>query len=227
MANAKATVDSILAALAAPFHPDAVRWRVPRNTVGEQVRSHKRLGRAFAYLDARAVTDRLNATLAGRWSSHQTPIIENGVVTGFLCALTIQFPDGSSSTRTDVGVIEDGTLPDIALKAGVSDALKRAAVQFGVGRYLYDLDQPQVEVDAAGRIIGPRPALPDWALPEELRGAPEPASGSFRTGSAGPEQRKVRQGSHRATQARSATHQLDGLVPPRHRLVRFIDGESV
>jgi hypothetical protein len=62
--------------------------------------------------------------------------------------------DGASTTKVD------------PLKGGVSDALKRAAVKFGVGRYLYKLGQTWVDLDN-NRI--PRgwkpPQLPAWALP--------------------------------------------------------------
>jgi hypothetical protein len=38
-------------------------------------------------------------------------------------------------------------------KGMLSDALKRAAVRWGVGRYLYDLKSPWVELEPAGRSV--------------------------------------------------------------------------
>ena len=150
----------VLEALARPFHPSLVRWRVPENTIGTRLRDRRRFGRALAYIDARAVIDRFNEVLSGNWSSSLTPVTEDGQVTGFLCALTLVFPDGTSATRTDIGYVDPNLSGDMALKAGASDALKRAAVQFGVGQYLYSLEMPQVEVDSSGRIVGPYPEMP-------------------------------------------------------------------
>ncbi len=161
-------ITQIMEALAEPFHPDHIRWRVPANTIAERAVDRKRIGRAFAYLDARAVSDRLNAVLGTHWSSSLAPLIEGGRVTGFSCSLSITLPDGSTATRTDVGVGETSMPDDLYIKAAASDALKRAAVHFGIGRYLYDLDQPKVEVDSGGYISGPRPELPDWALPRAV-----------------------------------------------------------
>ncbi len=150
----------VLEALAKPFHPSLVRWRVPENTIGTRLRDKRRFGRALAYLDARAIIDRLNEVLGENWSSSLTPVTEDGQVTGFLCALTLTFPDGTSATRTDIGHVDLNLSGDTALKAGASDALRRAAVQFGVGQYLYSLEMPQVEVDSSGRIVGAYPELP-------------------------------------------------------------------
>jgi hypothetical protein len=49
------------------------------------------------------------------------------------------------------------------LKAAFSDALKRAAVKFGIGRYLYRLPQQWADYDPAKRQFSAAPRLPDWA----------------------------------------------------------------
>lgn len=178
--NNKTDELEVLAALAKPFLPSQVRWRVPENTIGTRLRDKRRFGRALAYLDARAVIDRLNEVLGGNWSSSLTPVTEYGQVTGFLCALTLTFPGGACATRTDIGTVDPNIGNDMALKAGASDALKRAAVLFGIGQYLSSLEMPQVEVDSSGRIIGPYPELPTLpATPPAMRGvrgATRPAS---------------------------------------------------
>src|SRR5204863_464715 len=63
------------------------------------------------------------------------------------------------------------------LKSAFSDALKRAAVKLGIGRYLYRLPLQWVEYDAQTRQLKGAPKLPDWAQPRELkqpRKAPPP-----------------------------------------------------
>ena len=69
---------------------------------------------------------------------------------GFLCRLTVTIndriiyrEDGASKTNIE---------PE---KGGISDAMKRAAVQFGLGRCLYDY--PRVFIECEGKFI------PDWA----------------------------------------------------------------
>jgi hypothetical protein len=52
-------------------------------------------------------------------------------------------------------------------KGGISDALKRAGVRWGIGRYLYYLPTKWVEMNKYRQIENP-PTLPSWALPKNL-----------------------------------------------------------
>jgi hypothetical protein len=52
-----------------------------------------------------------------------------------------------------------------AEKGAISDAFKRAAVMFGIGRYLYQLPNVWVALDEY-KHIKETPALPAWATPE-------------------------------------------------------------
>src|SRR5262249_36601388 len=62
------------------------------------------------------------------------------------------------------------------MKAAFSDALKRAAVKFGVGRYLYRLPSQWVDYDPQRRQFARPPALPVSALPaREKPTKPQPA----------------------------------------------------
>src|SRR5262249_44867130 len=58
--------------------------------------------------------------------------------------------------------------------AAFSDALKRAAVKFGVGRYLYRLPQQWCDYDPQKRRFVKEPALPESALPKPKKPAPKP-----------------------------------------------------
>ena len=52
-------------------------------------------------------------------------------------------------------------------KGQFSDAFKRAAVMWGIGRYLYALPNEWVQIKPSGKsykIVNP-PKLPDWAIP--------------------------------------------------------------
>lgn len=70
-------------------------------------------------------------------------------------------------TREDIGEAPEGSMA--AYKAAASDAMKRCAVQFGIGRYLYDLPKQWADWDDARR--GPKhlPELPEWARPDHER----------------------------------------------------------
>ena len=86
-----------------------------------------------------------------------------------------------------------------AIKGGLSNAMRRAAVQWGIGRYLYDLPQQWVPVDdykqfkvtprVPDRFLPPRPSFNsgDGASREverpnrTLREQPAPAQSNRRT----------------------------------------------
>src|SRR5205823_3297906 len=62
------------------------------------------------------------------------------------------------------------------MKAAFSDALKRAAVKFGVGRYLYRLPAQWVDYDPVKRQFRSAPTLPAFALPKRSGKAALPAA---------------------------------------------------
>ena len=112
-------------ALLEPFHASEVKWRVGSTT------KDKSKGTALAYVDARTVMDRLdNVVGPENWrdSYHETAtnriICELGVWIG---DKWVTKSDGAGSTTFE------------GEKGAISDAFKRAAVKFGIGRYLYEL----------------------------------------------------------------------------------------
>lgn len=124
---------SIFRQLAGPFPPQRISWRVG-STSGDKSR-----GLALAYIDARDVMERLDAVCTpGGW---QVRYPFPGC-----CEIGIKLPDGwvwkaNGAGQTDV----EGE------KGQYSDAFKRAAVLWGIGRYLYDLPSPWVEIEAHGK----------------------------------------------------------------------------
>ena len=67
--------------------------------------------------------------------------------------------DGVWVTKSD-GAGDTGTEGE---KGAISDAKKRAAVQFGIGRYLYAIKLNWVDLDKYGKFKPP--SLPQWATP--------------------------------------------------------------
>lgn len=84
-----------------------------------------------AYIDARQAMDALDKYCTYGWSKKYYDI--KGSI---YCSIGIHLPDGTMLVRQDVG--SEGNFE--AEKSAASDAFKRAAVNFGVGRFLYDLD---------------------------------------------------------------------------------------
>ena len=117
---------------------------------------------AFAYVDSSTVQDRLDAVLGTfNWKDDYTIDAGGSVV----CRLTIRDHDGEWITKTDIGSPSEQPDEHDRTKAAFSDALKRAAVKFGVGRYLRRLVPQWADYDKVKKQITKPPSLPFFALP--------------------------------------------------------------
>jgi hypothetical protein len=137
---------SIFDDLAKPFPVDAIHWRVGATT------QDKSKGIALAYIDARNVMDRLDAVIGPEnWQCRYPREGE--------CEIGISF--GSEWIWKANGA---GPTDFEGEKGQYSDAFKRAAVLWGIGRYLYGLPNTWYDLDAKKR-FKTTPKLPDWATP--------------------------------------------------------------
>lgn len=143
------SAEALLTQLKNPFHPKLLKWRVGATN------KEKTKGIALAYLDAREVMKRLDDVCGpDRWQSRLTRTGE-----GFTCEIGIKFDNEwvwKSNSAGDTKVEP--------IKGGASDAFKRAAAVWGVGRYLYYLPNKWVELDEYKK-LKEIPELPDWATP--------------------------------------------------------------
>lgn len=90
-------------------------------------------GRDLHYVTARTVMNRLDDVVGPEnWYD-----IYEHVPGGIMCQLTLRLPDGSLRTKMDGASFGDKEDEEDVHKTCYSEALKRAAVKFGVGRYLY------------------------------------------------------------------------------------------
>jgi hypothetical protein len=122
--------------LSAAFPPAAIHWRVQGKPFE---RSGKYSAMALAYLDARDVMDRLDEVCGPEgWQSHFDETAKGRVI----CRLSIKIGD-EWVTKSDGA----GDTDVEGEKGGISDALKRAAVSWGIGRYLYRIESPWVACD--------------------------------------------------------------------------------
>jgi len=165
------TREEIQAALSAPFPADEVKWKPT------MVKDSRCL--ALAYIDARVVMDRLDEVLGvGNWQT-KYDIQADGVI----CRLSLKI-EGEWVVHEDFGNWSKQPDGGDQTKAAFSDGLKRAAVHFGVGRYLYRLPQVWVDYDPQKKRIVRPPQLPAWAVPpppqesaaRKQQPAPQPAA---------------------------------------------------
>lgn len=148
-------MDDLLKRLSAPFPPDRISWRVGSTT------KTKDKGMALAYIDARDVQDRLDEACGpGGWECEHYAIgTKTACKIGILIGDRVVWrSDGAGDTDVE------------GEKGAFSDAFKRAAVKWGVGRYLYDMDSPWVEIEQKGNSYAFTPAAM-----ARLRGQKPPA----------------------------------------------------
>ncbi len=135
--------------LKTPFPSDKISWRVGSTT------RDKDKGIALAYITARDVMDRLDEVCGLEGWQCLYPF--EGC-----CQLGIKI-DGEWIWKSNGAGVTDYE----GEKGRYSDAFKRAAVLWGVGRYLYGLPNEWVPIKQKGKsyVINGNPTLPDWALP--------------------------------------------------------------
>jgi len=151
-----------------PFPMDDIHWRVSR---AGKSNSGKEWALVLAYIDSRAIMDRLDEVFGiGGWQDDYEELV-NG---GFKCTISASLgerwvtkADGAPHTQVE------------SIKGGFSDALKRTAVKWGMGRYLYNLTENFANINPNGRLKGEYkdngrtnyfkydpPELPSWAKPK-------------------------------------------------------------
>jgi len=164
-----------LSSLKHPFPATDIEWRVQRSGM----RDGKPWAMVLAYVTNRAIMDRLDAIVGPEsWCNRFEPGPDGGVV----CGLSIKIGDewvtkwdGAHNTEIE------------SVKGGLSSAMKRAAVQWGIGRYLYRLPTTWAEFHENGKnrdgikqndgkklyYKWDAPPLPSWAIPESPKSEPK------------------------------------------------------
>lgn len=132
--------------LTAEFPRDMISWRA------QSVTKEGDKALALAYIDARDVMERLDAVVgpenwSDRYEVHGTKTI---------CYLSVRSPEfvnketgevvpqGEWVTKADGA----GDTDVEAEKGAISDAFKRSAVKWGIGRYLYEIKSPWVPCES-------------------------------------------------------------------------------
>lgn len=137
-------------ALERPFEAKQIHWRCGART------KDKKKGVPLAYIDARDAMRRLDDVVGfSNWQNRYT-LADNGLL---ICDIGLRL-DGEWVWRSNGA----GDTQVEAEKGKASDAFKRAAVMWGIGRYLYSLPNTWLEIDDWGKFKS-QPELPHWATP--------------------------------------------------------------
>ncbi len=144
---------TIARALAAPFAAGEVRLK-PGAVSGNRAL-------AMPYIDARTVMDRLDQVLGIDGWRDAYECLPDGAV---LCRLSCKLGEVWIE-KADVGGASDQKDAGDRRKAAFSDALKRAAVKFGIGRYLYQVAPSWRDYDPQRKQFVMAPSRPA-AVPE-------------------------------------------------------------
>ena len=124
------------------FPPEDIEWRVG------PVNEKEMQGIALAYITNRAIQSRLD-NVFGTFGWKNDYKAWHGE--SQLCGLSVKFMghDGKSEWITKWDGAENTKYESI--KGGLSDSMKRTAVQFGIGRYLYKMPTIWVNVTKRGK----------------------------------------------------------------------------
>ena len=131
-----ADVQEMFDALCEPFPVEAVSWRIGSTN------AEKTKAKALCYIDARNVMDRLDSVCGPQWWQCNYTVAPGAAI---ICNIGIKLgewvwkADGAGATDVE------------GEKGMMSDAFKRAAVRWGIGRYLYELDSPWMPIEQHGR----------------------------------------------------------------------------
>ena len=109
------------------FPEDQLEWRIQQAKLDFE---GKPKAKVLCYVTNRAIQNRLDEVCGKEHWRNEFKEAPNG---GVMCGISIRYQDewvtkwdGADNTKLE------------AVKGGLSDSMKRAAVQWGIGRYLYD-----------------------------------------------------------------------------------------
>ena len=140
-------VQEIKERFAEPFAAADLEWRL--QWTNEDFTS----GRAVPYVTNRAIQNRLDEVVGPQnWKNEFRPWHDDpkSRKSSQLCGISIYFEDRKEWVCKWDGA-EDSDVESV--KGGLSDSMKRCAVQWGIGRILYSLDAVFVEVEKKGKSV--------------------------------------------------------------------------
>lgn len=157
-----------------PFAAKDIEWRIGQSG---KTRDGKPWAKVLAYIDNRAVMGRLDEVCGpAGWQNEYRPAPNDPDGKSLLCGIGVEVETGKWVWKWD-----GANNTDIeGVKGGASDSMKRAAVHWGIGRYLYSLsdtwancteesmrgqDGWRYAKSKDGAFWWKPPELPAWAVP--------------------------------------------------------------
>ena len=130
-------MSDLLKKLREPFRKEELEFRVGATN------NDKSMGLALAYVQARAIQNRLDELFGvDGWT-----VSYKEISAGFICSLSIKINDRWVTKEDGAGMTEYESV-----KGGISNAFKRVASSgFGVGRYLYNAKKNWYPIRQQGR----------------------------------------------------------------------------
>lgn len=145
------TANDILTLLSAPFAASALSWRIGNKSNFDKVKKCPKdankpvKAQMLVYIDSRDVQDRLDEVCGMDWKDDYKEV-QGRLVCNLQVGNTVR-TDGAGDTDFE------------GEKGGLSDAFKRAAVKFGIGRYLYNAKNFSTWLDMTGHTDFDMPKL--------------------------------------------------------------------
>lgn len=137
------SVNKYLGELSKPFDVSKVKWRM------QSLNDEKNAGYAVPYLDSRTIGQRLDDVVGQmRWKDEYKPWMNTSEGPSQLCIIYIYDDDLHEWIGKSDGA---GISKKEPVKGGISDAFKRAAVKWGIGRYLYSMEPVWVKAKQKGK----------------------------------------------------------------------------
>ena len=130
-------MSDLLKKLREPFRKEELEFRVGATN------NDKSMGLALAYVQARAIQNRLDELFGvDGWT-----VSYKEISAGFICSLSIKINDRWVTKEDGAGMTEYESV-----KGGISNAFKRVASSgFGIGRYLYNAKKKWYPIRQQGR----------------------------------------------------------------------------
>ena len=130
-------MSDLLKKLREPFRKEELEFRVGATN------SDKSMGLALAYVQVRAIQNRLDELFGvDGWT-----VSYKEISAGFICSLSIKINDRWVTKEDGAGMTEYESV-----KGGISNAFKRvASSEFGIGRYLYNAKKNWYPIRQQGR----------------------------------------------------------------------------
>ena len=213
-------IQAMRAGLSKPFAPEDLEWR-------SQVTSKdKSSGLAVPYVTNRAIQDRLDDVVGPEnWHNEFKSWHGNGKREAQICGISIYFEGRGFITKWDGA--EDTDIEPV--KGGLSDSMKRSAVQWGIGRVLYKMNPIWVGIEQKGssyvikdserarlnnayldtlKKLNLQPAQPGGLQPQLTpRQITTPTAQTQQASAPAPQQRSPQQNTHQNPQQRQQTQQ--------------------